>query len=565
MLFGYLILIIAVIISSIAAWYSIAGLAAIFAAAVIPVMIMGGALEAGKIVATVWLHNNWKRAGVAFKLYLVPAIVFLMLLTSMGIFGFLSKAHGDQSLVSGDAMARVAIFDEKIKISKANIDANRRALKQMDEAVDQVMGRSSDEKGADKAIAIRRGQQKERVRLQSELAAEQKTISALSEERAPLAAEVRKVEADVGPIKYIAALIYSDNPDTNVLEHAVRWVIILIVIVFDPLAIILILAGIKQIELTKSEKKEKSDTILTVPEEKSNDDANNLYLAGLDGNAYGVPPMYIKSEPVQQSESEQQNESESGDTDQSIQDNLELLAELDAQREKIEATENILSSLGNDYQQLEEQHNISLSRNLKLQEKIDKLEEQLVETRLEVDTEVWYAARSDNLAEQVKNLLLENSRLLEERDLLFAAHSHEMVRADSLAIELELQSNRVNNSEMQIEPESVVESMSIVEPLAEPTVILPLEKPSVDFGLVFPANPKRGDMCMRVDFKPSRLFKWNSVKWIEVNKNSTDAYSYNEQYINFLAEKISSGEYSLDDLNELELQNIQSINKNTEF
>jgi hypothetical protein len=206
MIFGYFILFISVIISAIAAWYSVVGLTAIFAAAVVPVMIMGGALEAGKIVATVWLHNNWKRVGYAFKLYLIPAIIFLMLLTSMGIFGFLSKAHGDQSLVSGDAMARVAIFDEKIRISKDNIEANRRALKQMDEAVDQVMGRSTDEKGADKAVGVRRSQQKERARLQSEIQAEQKTITALGEEAAPLRAEFRKVEAEVGPIKYIAEI-----------------------------------------------------------------------------------------------------------------------------------------------------------------------------------------------------------------------------------------------------------------------------------------------------------------------------------------------------------------------
>jgi hypothetical protein len=118
----------------------------------------------------------------------------------------------------------------------------------MDEAVDQVMGRSSDEKGAEKAVGIRRSQQKERQRLQSEIAAEQKTIAALSEERAPLAAEFRKVEAEVGPIKYIAALVYDDNPDANVLEKAVRLVIIMIVLVFDPLALTLILAANKQFE-----------------------------------------------------------------------------------------------------------------------------------------------------------------------------------------------------------------------------------------------------------------------------------------------------------------------------
>jgi hypothetical protein len=166
-----------------------------------------------------------------------------MLITSMGIFGFLSKAHSDQSLVSGDVQSRIAVYDDKIKTAKDNIDANRKALKQMDEAVDQVMARSSSETGADKAVQIRRSQQKERARLQSEIQAEQKTVAAISQERAPIAAEVRKVEAEVGPIKYIANFIYGDNPDANILEKAVTWVIIIIVVVFDPLAVILLLAS----------------------------------------------------------------------------------------------------------------------------------------------------------------------------------------------------------------------------------------------------------------------------------------------------------------------------------
>ncbi len=246
MIFGLAILATALLLSMVAAYYSVAGLVAIFSAATIPVIIMGGSLELGKIVATVWLHNNWRRVGWAFKAYLVPAVAFLMILTSMGIFGYLSKAHSDQSLVSGDSVAKVAIYDEKIKTAKDNIDANRKALKQMDEAVDQVMGRSQDEKGADKAVAIRRGQQKERARILVDIEAEQKKITSLNEERAPLAAEFRKVESEVGPIKYIAALIYGDNPDSNVLERAVRLVIIMIVLVFDPLALTLILAANKQ-------------------------------------------------------------------------------------------------------------------------------------------------------------------------------------------------------------------------------------------------------------------------------------------------------------------------------
>jgi hypothetical protein len=205
---------------------------------------MGSALEVGKLVCASWLKANWERAPRFMKYYMVTAVIVLMIITSMGIFGFLSKAHSDQSLVSGDVQSRIAVYDEKIKTARDNIDANRKALKQMDEAVDQVMGRSQDEKGADKAVAIRRGQQKERARLQSEITAEQKIISQISEERAPIAAEVRKVEAEVGPIKYIAKFIYGDRgADENMLEKAVTWIIVLIVVVFDPLAVIMLLAA----------------------------------------------------------------------------------------------------------------------------------------------------------------------------------------------------------------------------------------------------------------------------------------------------------------------------------
>jgi hypothetical protein len=230
-------------ISAVAIWYSVAGLVSIFAAAVIPIIVMGVVLEVSKLIATVWLKINWNRAPVYIRTYLAIAIVILMVITSMGIFGFLSKAHSDQSLVSGDVQSKIAIYDEKIKTAKENIEANRKQLKQMDEAVDQVMGRSTDEKGADKAVSIRKAQSRDRSALAKDIEANQKLIAKLNDEAAPIRAEVRKVEAEVGPIKYIAAFIYGDNPDANILEKAVTWVIIIIVVVFDPLAVILLLAS----------------------------------------------------------------------------------------------------------------------------------------------------------------------------------------------------------------------------------------------------------------------------------------------------------------------------------
>ena len=263
MILAWLLLLTGLTISAVAIYYSVVGLAAIFSAAVVPIIVMGSALEVAKLVCASWLKANWSKAPQLMKIYMTTAVAVLMLITSMGIFGFLSKAHSDQSLVSGDVTSKIAIYDEKIKTEKENIEANRKALKQMDEGVDQVLGRSTDEKGADKAVAMRRSQQKERSRLQAEISQSQKSIAELNDARAPIAAEVRKVEAEVGPLKYIAAFVYGAT-DESVLERAVTWVIITIIVVFDPLAVIMLLAA----QMTFGWKKEEEEVPLlhnTVP------------------------------------------------------------------------------------------------------------------------------------------------------------------------------------------------------------------------------------------------------------------------------------------------------------
>ena len=243
MFLSYFTLFVALSLSAVAAWYSIIGLTAIFAAAVIPIIIMGGILEVAKITITVWLHEYWHRCRWLMKVYLVPAVILLMIITSMGIFGFLSKAHLDQAVPTGDVAAQVALLDEKISTQRDNIATARAAIQQMDNQVNERLARSDDDRGAERAVQIRRNQARERGALQREIAAAQAEIAALNQQRAPVAAELRKVEAEVGPIKYIAALIYGDDPDANLLEKAVRWVIILLVIVFDPLAIMMVLAA----------------------------------------------------------------------------------------------------------------------------------------------------------------------------------------------------------------------------------------------------------------------------------------------------------------------------------
>jgi hypothetical protein len=309
-------LVTALSLSTVAAYYSIVGLTAIFAGAVIPIIVMGSILEVGKIVTTVWLRKYWHLASWVLKLYLVPAVVVLALLTSMGIFGFLSKAHMDSGLVSGDVQAKLSLIDEKIKTQRENVDLARKALTQMDAQVDARLTRGDSENSAERAVTIRRQQAGERAKLQKDIADAQVIISQLNEERAPIAAENRKVEAEVGPIKYIAALIYGDNPDNNLLERAVRWVIIILVLVFDPLAIALVLAGNSSkewdkkllIEENTSKPEPEPEPELpkdypaineTIePQDVVINEATHPYLYKTGGGFKNLQPMVYKEEPV---------------------------------------------------------------------------------------------------------------------------------------------------------------------------------------------------------------------------------------------------------------------------
>ena len=249
-------------LSGTAAFYSIIGLMAIFAASPMPIAIMGSLLEGSKLVIASWLYRNWKDIPRLFKGYFTVALFILMFLTSMGIFGFLSKAHIEQGVPSDNIAAEVNLIDEKIKTEKENIDAARKTLNQLDQQVDQTISRTTDANGTDRSVAIRRSQARERSAATKLIAESQKRLAQLSEERAPKAAQLRKVEAEVGPIKYIAALIYGEEAGTDqtLLEKSVRWVIILIVAVFDPLAVTMLMAANwSQMNIGRKKKEEVSE------------------------------------------------------------------------------------------------------------------------------------------------------------------------------------------------------------------------------------------------------------------------------------------------------------------
>lgn len=475
--FATLTLLVALTLSAIAAWYSILGLTAIFAAAVIPIIIMGGALEFAKVVTTVWLHRYWDRAGWKLKVYLVPAVMALAFLTSMGIFGFLSKAHSDQTLVSGDVGAKVELIDEKIKIARENIAMNQKALEQMNSQVDQLLGRTTDDTGANRAVQVRRQQAAERNRLNREIAAEQETIAKLNEEAAPIRAEIRKVEAEVGPIKYIAAMIYGDNPDANLLERAVRWVIVLIVFVFDPLALVLVLAAQSSYrwldeDLRNRKKEDEDDTTKDVEEldsflEENFDDILNT-------TEYVEPPKEKK--------------------------------DVKKAKRKRAVKPNVV--VGEDVR----------------------------ETPISTDSE------ADTVLEPSKDEPNKDNRI-ETDGVTFQESDGGYVQYDGKSISKEALKGM--HPELFLQVDSVPEN-------------------NTNFGSSFPKFAKKGDIFVRVDTLPNRVYKFIGNKWIEINKEQTDSYLYDEEYIKYLINQLENGTYDIDLLAEnekLQIEDYLSKNK----
>lgn len=240
---AYLTLIISLMIAGVAAWYSIAGLVAIFASAVVPIVIMGGVLEVGKLATAAWLHRNWATAPLLLKTYLTTAVVVLMLITSMGIFGFLSKAHLDQSIMlGGNNELQIQNLERQIDRQRASITDAEKVLAQLDDQVETLIEYDRI-RGPSGSIAVRAAQTEERQTLNQEINDAYSRIELLQEELFPLQKSRLEIEAEVGPLKYIAELIYGEDDARNHFDRAVRFVIILLVIVFDPLAVILLLAA----------------------------------------------------------------------------------------------------------------------------------------------------------------------------------------------------------------------------------------------------------------------------------------------------------------------------------
>ena len=257
MFFGLVTLFVALSISAVAAYYSIVGLMAIFSAAAFSIAVMGVVLEIGKLVTASWLYQNWKTVPKVLKYYLTSAVVILMFITSMGIFGYLSKSHIDAGTNTSQVTVKLDRVNSRIASEQKVIDRAERQLDNLDKALERYVELGAVSKGLDRRIS----QEEERLKLTNMVNKSQEKIDEYLDEKSDYELEIKNFEVEVGPLKYISALLYGDDALTF-LENAVRWVILILVFVFDPLAVLLVVAANITIRDVLNKRKRIKDKLL---------------------------------------------------------------------------------------------------------------------------------------------------------------------------------------------------------------------------------------------------------------------------------------------------------------
>lgn len=238
MILALITLFTALAISAVAAFYSIVGLMAIFSASALSIAIMGAVLEVGKLITASWLYQNWKTIPKLLKYYLTSAVVVLMFITSMGIFGYLSKSHIDAGTNTSQLQIKLERLNNYIKSEQKTIDRAEKQLDNLDKALEKYVELGAVSKGLDRRLQ----QEEERDILTNMVNKSQFKIDEYLDEKSEYDLEIKNFEVEVGPLKYISALIYGDDA-LNFLDSAVRIVILILVFVFDPLAVLLVVAA----------------------------------------------------------------------------------------------------------------------------------------------------------------------------------------------------------------------------------------------------------------------------------------------------------------------------------
>lgn len=681
----------ALCISAVAIYYSVAGLAAIFAAAVIPIVIMGGVLEIAKLVTTVWLHRYWDQARWWLKTYLSVAVLVLMFITSMGIFGFLSKAHIEQTTAAQESVAGVERFNNEITrqtglveryesrikqlesggggadaSTQSQIDAEQKRIDtayariqpQIDEQNKIIEGQSKlfsdqitkidselallqkyiDDKEVAKAQALvgvktdgdwgpgtaravnawkatraaeraqlvtkiqdinkdnsniqaaREEIKRLRASVDVQVTESNKTIVRLREalgknsgddidrqlkeqtallkeaqlaldtatkEKYKIESEYRKLEAEVGPIKYIAEFVYGEDADKNMLEQAVRWVIITIIFVFDPLAVLLLLASQYSFEYHRREQKPKLEELLAATPNVEPLPESGPVIESQEAAPPTIFDQYVLTEINQTLGQELEQQKEITDTwqakfikysklyDDERQEKAALLIEI----ERLKQIESELETVQSERDRLSATYTQEVER-------AESLVSQLVEEKarmipdVAIDPSVVEVAfREPVLAEPTPPQSAE----------LTADSNINIVSADSVqTIGVTKEAELYHPTEEYIKYKGKFMSMDALRSM-RPDLILKATDPvnRIMFGNKFPEFAKSGDLYIRTDVLPNTVYKFNDSIWIVIDKAHSTTYLQYTPYIQYLIQKIESGEYDTDLLTDDERDEIE--------
>lgn len=239
---NYLAFATSLLVAGVAAWFSVIGLATIFSGSYWPVIIMGGVLEIGKLVTAGFLHINWNRINGLMKSYLATAVVVLMLITSLGIFGFLAKANIEQNLQGDSFSLELSIIDKRL-------DAKESELKRYEDRVANLDNIIATARPEDRNYIDRR-QRDERIEIADQIDLVVDDIVKLNEDKMPLQREQLVQEGEIGPIKYVAEMIYGEDAEDKI-DNAARILILFIIFAFDPLAVLLLVSSIGLISISR--------------------------------------------------------------------------------------------------------------------------------------------------------------------------------------------------------------------------------------------------------------------------------------------------------------------------
>ena len=508
MMLNYIALLTALSISGVAAYYSIYGLTAIFSGVFWPIVIMGSVLEVGKIVSTVWLHTYWHHLKLSLKAYMSLAVVILMFITSMGIFGFLSKAHIEVTSQAGGGDLLIQQVDQNIAIEQQRITDARKVMAQMDDAVAALLKGSGANAERDnnrtanmttQATKLRDSQKKERESLNASIDTANNRIAELSRQKLKLNQEQLKMEAEVGPIKYIAQLIYDDTASKDMMERAVRWVIIVIVAVFDPLAVAMVL-GVTMVMNNRRREHE-----------------------------------LVEHEPVRDSEGTRDIELPVG-----VERVLERVVEVEVPVELIREVEVIKEVPVEVIREVEVIKEVPVEVLVPDTELEQELAEALVmlEDALNKPAKVQYVDRIvEKTVEVIKEVPVE---IIKEVQVTDTTNLNALTRElDNLLQENLRKENQIHalKAELKIKDQ---ESAGVAADEFDAVVNTSL------LGTQLPDSGEIGQLYLNV--KTEKLYKYTGTDWLEVDKQMNSSYTMDEHWQNYKLGQLTRGEAEWDDL-----------------